>query len=357
MTSYLERKEPYLHPAVRDFEQMVVDKKGYLDFLRDWLSHSWRWAKQEKYKAVFRIQASILRAIREFLDSRGFVEVLPPIIGPVTDPGIRGAKQVPIDFYGLEYRVMSSAILYKQYMAASLGKIYFVSPNVRLEPLETVYTGRHLVEFLQVDLEVYGATYEEVMELAEDLIIYVTKYVKDVHGRELEYIFGRQLPDFKKPFKRYRHSEAVKIVNELGCKNPPDKELEWECEKLLSAYHEQPFFVIDYPRGSRGFYDREDPSRPGILRDFDMLYPEGFGEAISGAEREYEPQKVIEKIKEGGEDPARYSWFLKMLEELYPLKTAGFGIGVERLTRFICGLRAVWEARPYPKVAGVGPTP
>ena len=88
-----------------------------------------------------------------------------------------------------------------------------------------------------------------------------------------------------------------------------------------------------------------------------MLYPEGFGEAISGAEREYEPDRLIERIKEGGEDPAKYGWFLQMAKELYPLQTAGFGIGVERFTRYICGLRAVWEARPFPKLAGIAPTP
>jgi aspartate-ammonia ligase (EC 6.3.1.1) len=306
---------------------------------------------------VFKIQAAILKAIREHLDSRGFVEVLPPIIGPVSDPGIRGARQAVVDFYGSEYRVMSSAILYKQYMAAALGKIYFVSPNVRLEPPESIYTGRHLAEFFQVDLEIYGADYSQAMEVAEGLVTYVVRFVKDVYGRELEEKLGRSLPDFKPPFKRYTHSDAVKIVNSYGCANDPQAELRWECEKLLSGLHAQPFFVYDYPKGSRGFYDREDPERPGVLRDFDMLYPEGFGEAISGAEREYEPERVAERIREGGEDPARYSWYLQMLKELYPLKTAGFGIGVERLTRYICGLRAVWEARPYPKMAGITGTP
>jgi asparaginyl-tRNA synthetase len=84
-----------------------------------------------------------------------------------------------------------------------------------------------------------------------------------------------------------------------------------------------------------------------------MLYPEGFGEAVSGAEREYEPERLVARIREAGEDPAKYSWFLQMAKELYPLQTAGFGIGVERLTRYLCSLRALWEARPYPKVAGI----
>ena len=348
--------EPRYHPSVLEFEKMVADKEEYRRRLEEWLRRSWRWASSEKYRTVFKIQAAALRAIRDFLDGEGFVEVLSPVIGPVTDPGIRGAKQASIDFYGREYKVMSSAILYKQYMAASLGKIYFVSPNVRLEPPDSIYTGRHLVEFYQVDVEIYGADYHEAMGVAERLVAYVAKRVAEEHGKELEKL-GRTLPEFRTPFKKYTHADAVKIVNSYGCRNDPLRELEWECEKLLSALHAQPVFVYDYPKGSRGFYDREDPERPGVLRDFDMLYPEGFGEAVSGAEREYEPEKVAARIKEGGEDPAKYQWFLEMLRELYPLHTAGFGIGVERLTRYLCGLRAVWEARPYPKLAGLGPAP
>ena len=346
-----------LNPAVLEFEKIVADKAQYRKQLEEWVRYSWRWATTDKYKLIFKVQASALRAIREFLDSKGFVEVLSPVIGPVTDPGIRGAKQASIDFYGREYKVMSSAILYKQYMAASLGKIYFVSPNVRLEPPDSIYTGRHLVEFYQVDVEMYEASYIDAMDLAEELVSYVVKYVRDVHGKEMEERLGRQLREPQRPFKRYSHKEAVELVNKLGCRNPPKEELLWECEKLISALHDSPFFVYDYPKGSRGFYDREDPERPGVLRDFDMLYPEGFGEAVSGAEREYEPEKVAARIKEGGEDPAKYQWFLEMLRELYPLHTAGFGIGVERLTRYLCGLRAVWEARPYPKVAGIAGGP
>ncbi len=343
------------HPAVAEFEKLVSNN-GYRKTVEEWLRYSWRWATREKYKLVFKIQAAALRAIREFLDSQGFVEVLSPIVGPVTDPGIRGAKQAQIDFYGAPYKVMSSAILYKQYMAAALGKIYFVSPNLRLEPPESIYTGRHLVEFYQVDVEIYKGTYRDAMDVAERLTTYVVKYIRDLYGKELEKL-DRNLWEFKKPFYRYSHREVVKLAHDLGCRNPTNGELTWECEKIISAYHDAPVFIYEYPKGSRGFYDREDPQRPGVLLDFDMLYPEGFGEAISGAEREYEPEKVIQRMRESGEDPTNYQWYLQMLRELYPLQTAGFGIGVERLTRYLCGLRAVWEARPYPKLAGIVGTP
>ena len=259
-----------------------------------------------------------------------------------------------IDFYGLRYKVMSSAILYKQMMATALEKIYIVSPNVRLEPEKTIYTGRHLVEFVQVDVEKAYASYHEAMDLAESLLKHVVKHVLDRAGENLE-ILGRDLEVPRGKFERITYDEALGILRKLGCDVRYGLEIPWKCEVVLSAYFEEPFFVYDYPRGSRGFYDREDPERPGILRDFDMIYPEGFGEAVSGAEREYEYNRVVERIREGGEDPSMYGWYLEMLKEgIAP--TAGFGIGVERLTRYLCGLGAVWEARPYPKLPGI-PSP
>ena len=98
------------------------------------------------------------------------MELLPPIIGPVTDPGCAGAKQVDVDFYGHRYKLMTSAILYKQASLLAFDKIFFIAPNVRLEPLETASTGRHLVEFHQIDVEVADASRDDAMALVEDLV-------------------------------------------------------------------------------------------------------------------------------------------------------------------------------------------
>lgn len=317
----------------------------------DALRSSYRLVRDPRTQRVLRVQAALGAAVREYLNGAGFTELLPPIIGPVTDPGIRGAKQATINFYGREYKVMSSAILYKQMMAASLGRVYFFSPNVRLEPLETATTGRHLVEFVQVDVEEAGATYHDAMRRAEELVAYVHDYAKTRLGEDLA-SFPRHLNGARAPFRRLTYDDARTILAEHGREIPYGIEIPWEHEEFLSTQFREPFFISDYPRGSRGFYDREDPDHPGILRDFDLLYPEGYGEAISGAEREHEYAKVIARLRETGENPSKYEWYLDMLREGIPA-SSGFGIGVERLTRYICGLRAVWEARPYPKVAGV----
>ena len=340
-----------IHPSVARFVEASRQGSRYLRELERTLSRPHVFARSERARAVLRVQSIALRAIREFLDSHGFIELLPPILGPVTDPGIRGARQVVVDYYGWPYRVMSSAILYKQAAASALGRVYFVSPNVRLEPPEAALTGRHLAEFVQVDVEASRISYEEAMDLAEGLLKHVVAVVKGEAYRELE-ILGRDLPDCSDPFPRLTHSRAVSMLRSLGVDADEGSEIPWEGEVVLSGLFRSPFFITDYPLGSRGFYDREDPERPGVLRDFDLVYPEGFGEAASGAEREYEYERVLARLRASGEDPEEYGWYLDMLADgIEP--TAGFGIGVERLTRFLCGLGSVWEARFCPKVPGV----
>ena len=114
----------------------------------------------------------------------------------------------------------------------------------------------------------------------------------------------------------------------------------------------RPFFVTDYPKGSRGFYDRESRDQPGPLRNFDLIAPEGYGELCSGSEREYEYGQIIARMRETGENPAKYGWYLDMVRDGIPA-SAGFGLGLERLTRYVAGLDAVWQATAYPKLPGV----
>jgi asparaginyl-tRNA synthetase len=307
--------------------------------------------REPKAVCILKIQDGIIAAIREYLRSKGFIEVLPPIIGPVTDPGIRGAKQVSIDYYGAEFKLMSSMILYKQMAVASLEKVFSISPNIRIEPLETIKTRRHLTEFRQVDIEAAYATYEEMMKLGEGLLCYVIEAIREKFERELRQL-GRDLKVPKTPFKKYTHRQAVDILRSMGFNLSYQEEIPWDAEEKLSAVHTQPFWITDYPIIARGFYYPEHPDKPGILKDFDLLYPEGYGEAISGGEREHRYEKVVERIRRGGEDPAKYGWYLEMLKEGIP-PSAGFGIGVERLTRYICGVENIWEAVAFPKVAGV----
>lgn len=307
--------------------------------------------KHPKMRAVLRIQDEILTAIRDFLRGDGFVEVLAPIIGPVTDPGIRGAKQVLIDYYGTEFRLMSSMILYKQMAVSSLGKIFSLSPNIRIEPAETLKTKRHLAEFRQVDIEEAFASYEDSMSLGERLVVYVCKEVKLKCGKELG-LLKRDLRIPAIPFKKLSYHEAVDMVHGMGFENGHGEEIPWEAEEALSAKFKEPFWITCYPLKARGFYYLEDTARTGLLRDMDLILPDGYGEVVSGGEREHTYERVLKRLKASGEDPKIYKWYLEMLRYGIP-PSAGFGIGVERLTRWVCGLDSIWEAVPFPKVPGI----
>lgn len=314
----------------------------------------YRYIRRPEMRLVLRVQDEVLSALRDFLRGEGFLEILAPIIGPATDPGIRGAKQASIDYYGQRFKVMSSIILYKQMALLSVDRVFALSPNIRLEPEESVRTGRHLAEFRQVDVEMANATYHDAMNLCERMVAYVLERVSRACSWELEAL-GRGLKTPRTPFKRISYGEALEILRSEGFGVEYGVEIPWDAEEAISSMFDSPFWIYDYPITARGFYDREDPERPGILRDFDLIYPEGFGEGVSGGEREYQAERVLERMRMRGEDPRDYGWYIEMLREGVP-QSAGFGIGVERLTRYICGLRNIWDAVPFPKVPGI-PSP
>ncbi|WP_020387417.1 asparagine synthetase A [Kribbella catacumbae] len=306
-------------------------------------------------RSVLTIQNRILAATRQFLGSQGFTELLPPIIGPVTDPGARGAKQVDVDYYGHRYKLMTSAILYKQAALTSFDKIFFIAPNIRLEPLETASTSRHLAEFHQIDIEVANASRDDAIGIAEGLVRHVVRQVVEELPGELEAV-GRDIGALAglltQPFGRRTHATAVANLTAIGHAQSPDAEIDWVGEAMLSEQVETPFFVTDYPKGSRGFYDRESKDQPGMLRNFDLIAAEGYGELCSGSEREQDYATIVARMRETAENPAKYAWYLQMLKDGVP-PSAGFGLGLERFTRYVAGLDSVWQASAFPKVPGI----
>jgi asparaginyl-tRNA synthetase len=245
------------------------------------------------------------------------MEVLAPIIGPVTDPGIRGAGTVVVPFYGKMYVLMTSMILYKQMTMASFPRVYSFSPNVRLEPSASKSTGRHLAEFYQLDLEVAHSSCEDVMALGDTLLYEAIHSVRTECKAQLE-LLGRTLHLPPRQLPRITHTEALEILAGEGFDLDPQTEIPWMAEHHLSLLFDTPFWITDYPRTSRGFYYLSDDERPDVVLSMDLLLPEGYGELSSGGEREYTVEGVTQRMLETGEDPQRYGWYLDMLEEGVP---------------------------------------
>ncbi|MHA1610008.1 MAG: asparagine synthetase A [Candidatus Njordarchaeales archaeon] len=324
--------------SAKTLEKIIPELRIYKRFL---------FLSSPVYRSTFRIQAVILKATRDFLYSKGFIELLAPVIAPVTDPGIREAREFSVEFYREKGVLVTSAILYKLAGLKIHDKIFYIATNVRKEPVKLSEFSSSLAEFRQIDIEVAHASREDVMRLSEDLLIYIIGRVKKECKEELESL-GRELKIPHKPFRILTFEEALRISSEAGYGTDESGELSKQAEEYLSRIHKEPFWIIDYPPQVRGFYYRKEGDK---LRDMDLIYPGGFGEAASGGEREIDPLKVRERMLETGVDPRRYLWFFELLYSGIP-KCAGIGFGVERLTRYITGLRDIIDAIPFPKAPG-----
>jgi asparaginyl-tRNA synthetase len=291
----------------------------------------------ERKANALRIQSAILKATGDYLRSEGFVEILPVVISPITDPLRHATGRAIVEYYNNQYHLTRSMIFHKQLAVLAVPKIFCFSPNIRLEPIELADTGRHLVEFVQLDLECRDATREDMIRLGENLIIHTLHYVKENCKKELEFL-ERKLRVPNKPFKRISYELAY-------------EKYAGNFETVLSQLYKEPFWIIDVPLQAREFYDRESEEKPGYLVDMDLIWPEGFGEALSGGEREYSYDRIITRIKNQGLKVEDFIVYLQLARQGLR-KSAGFGIGIERFTRYVCGAKRIEDVALFPKTPG-----
>jgi asparaginyl-tRNA synthetase len=291
----------------------------------------------ERTRIILKIQSEIRKALSEELRKRDFIEISPVILSPITDPLNHPTSPATIDCYGKPYSVTQSMIFHKQIALRTVDKFFVFSPNVRLETEEKQKTGRHLFEFTQLDLEIKDAKREDVMRLCEVLLIATIKSIKSRCDTELKFL-DRTIAVPKAPFKEVRYKDAFE-------KYGP------EFETVISKKSNEPVWIVDIPIDKREFYDKEDLGNPGYLRDMDLIYPEGFGEALSGGEREYEYERILDRIRMKGQTVSQFKNYLEIASNGLP-SSAGFGIGIERLTRYVCGLAKIEEASLFPKIPG-----
>jgi len=291
----------------------------------------------EKKKSILKIQSEIRNILAEELRKKDFIEISPVIISPITDPLNHPITPKNINCYGRKYCITQSMIFHKQIALLTLEKIFVFSPNIRLETVDRKDTGRHLFEFTQLDLEVKYAKREDIMKLAEELLILVIKKIKMNCENELK-ILRRELKIPKKCFKKITYKAANKKYGE-------------HFDQIISKTHKEPVWIVDIPLNEREFYDKEDPKKPDVLLDMDLIYPEGYGEALSGGEREYEYERIKQRIIKKSQKLTEFEAYLKKAKsDFFP--SAGFGIGIERLTRYICGLKKIEETSLFPKIPG-----
>ncbi|MEM0159069.1 MAG: asparagine synthetase A [Thermoplasmataceae archaeon] len=304
---------------------------------REIVNELWNRLSSDKLEIALRVHSNIRLNAARFLQERGFLEVPPVIFSTVTDPLNHPVYDPWFDYDGVRYALTKSMIFHKQILVKRFPKIYTFSPNVRLELPEKASTGRHLLEFTQLDLEMREATRDDVMDLGEDLVIALLRGVKTSLKSDLEHL-GRDLAIPKKPFKRIRYTDAEEKYGS-------------DFESVLSREEKAPFWIVDIPLEKREFYDLEKRDEPGILSDMDLIYPEGYQEALSGGEREYDIERIKGRIRKKNQTEDQFKWFLEFAR-LGLVPSAGFGIGIERLVRYICGYDRIEMVHPFPKIPG-----
>lgn len=284
---------------------------------------------------IMRVQTKVVQYMTEYFIKKGFKWLLPVMLSSITDPlwpdpAAAKMKAPEIEAYGSRLKLMHSMILHKQFaIGMGLEKIFILSPNIRLEDRDRD-DGRHSYEFTQLDFEIAHASMDDVMGLMEELIVGLFDHIRP----EMKEI-GREIPEVKAPFKRFTMEEI--------------EDLYGDDEKASKAMRE-PFWIVDI---SREFYDREDPKKPGHFRNYDLIMPEGFGEVSSGGEREWQYDKIVKKLKDSGLSLEAFRPYLEVAKAGKLKPSAGAGIGVERIVRYIVGAKHVAEVQPFPRIPGI----
>lgn len=334
----------------------ITPKEHGIDFL---LSRRHLWLRSSRQHALLRCRDTMIRAFHDFFAERGFTLIDPPIITPTSCEG--ASELFEISYFDDKAYLSQSGQLYMEPAAAAFGKAYCLAPSFRAEKSKT---RRHLTEFWHLEPEVAFLDLDGDMELAEDMLTYVVGRVIEKRILELELLgyrgknkqeraeFKNHMELLKKlapPFHRLSYTEAVELLKGKGIKMKWGDSFGADEEAVISRDYEKPVFVHRYPKASAPFYMKEDPENPEVVKNFDLLAPEGYGEIIGGSQREDDLAKLEAAIERHKLPREPLEWYLD-LRRYGTFTHSGFGIGMERTLAWITQIHHIRETIAYPRL-------
>jgi asparaginyl-tRNA synthetase len=335
-------------------EYPITPKEHGVEFLMDnrhlWLRSSRQWAIQ-------RIRSTTMRAIREWLDEYGLMEVSTPILTPNAAEGT--STLFNVEYFDTTAYLAQTGQLYNEANIFAFKGVYCFGPTFRAEKSKT---RRHLTEFWMVEPEIAFCDLDRLLEIEEQFVSHIVQTVLKKCGPELK-VLGRdvtKLQNITAPFPRIRYDEAVERLKKLQAEttDPEQKELlkiEWgddfgaPHETALTQMFDKPVFVVGYPTAVKAFYMEPWPDRAEVCKSADLLAPEGYGEIIGGSERISDPEKLVQRIHDHQLPVEPYQWYID-LRKYGSVAHSGFGLGVERTVSWICGLEHIREVSPFPRL-------
>jgi len=304
------------------------------------------WLRSQRQHAIIRVRHAVVKATRDFLDEQGYTLVDTPIFTPAACEGTTTLFGVPYFDEGTAYLTQSGQ-LYNEATAAAHGKVYCFGPTFRAEKSKT---RRHLTEFWMVEPEMAFAHLEDAIALAQDLVCAVVARVLETRKEELKTLerdTGR-LENVRAPFPRLHYDDAVKLIQAKGSQTQWGSDFGGTDETVIAENYDRPVVVHRFPAQVKAFYMATDPERPELSLSADVLAPEGYGEIVGGGERLSDGDALLKKIHEHGLPEESFRWYLD-LRRYGSVPHAGFGMGIERVVTWICGLEHLRETIAFPR--------
>ena len=310
------------------------------------LDHRHLWLRSARQHAIMRVRSSVVRACRDYFDRRGFTLLDAPIFTPAACEGT--TTLFAVDYFGTPAYLTQSGQLYVEAGAMAFGKVYCFGPTFRAEKSKT---RRHLTEFWMIEPEVAFADLDDDMALAEDFLVEVVGRVIAERKAELTTLERDLTPleRVQKPFPRIRYEEALALLATDGKALAFGDDFGADEETVLSQRFDRPVMVHRYPAVSKAFYMKPDPADPRLALCVDVLAPEGYGEIIGGGQREDDLAALEGRIEAHKLPREAFSWYLD-LRRYGGVPHAGFGMGIERMVAWLCGLHHVRETIPFPRM-------
>ncbi len=322
----------------------ITPKEHGVDFLLD---RRHLWIRSERQHAILRIRHTVINAVRDFLNTQGFILADTPIFTPAACEGTSTLFPVPYYDHATAFLTQSGQ-LYNEANAMALGRVYSFGPTFRAEKSKT---RRHLTEFWMVEPEMAYATLDDAIDLAEAMIVAVVSRALETRERELETLERDRGPleAVRAPFPRITYGDAVHVLQDHGRAVEYGDDFGGPDETLLAEQFDRPVAVHRYPSAAKPFYMKPDPERPELSLSVDILAPEGYGEIVGGGQRLDDLDLLLRRITEHGLPQDAFEWYLD-LRRYGSVPHAGFGMGIERVVAWICGVEHVRETIPYPRM-------
>jgi asparaginyl-tRNA synthetase len=295
-----------------------------------------------KVVATMKIRAEVIGAVFDFFRANDFFLMSAPVLVQAAVEG--GATLFGLDYFGRKAFLSQSAQFYEEAALPALEKVWVFQPAFRAEKSRTP---KHLTEFWMIEAEQAFADLPMILSLQEKLLAFVVRRVLERRTEELR-ILSRKIPEPSLPLLRMTYDEARDIAGKKDFKFAWGEDLPTEAEKAISLTQDGPFFITDYPLSARSFYHATYDDRPKVTMSADLIAPEGIGELATGGQRIAEYESLLERIRREGISAESLSWYLDLRRFGMP-PHAGFGIGAERTTRWIAGLRHIRAASLFPR--------